>query len=94
MGVAVSDILAALRAHAAAHPTDVQTVRESLQVRAELDAYAELARLAKRWRRRQCAERAIPVPFTRNPTLRGFAPVLLEEEPFLLERRITSARTR
>lgn len=85
----MNDVLSALRAHAAAHPTDVQTVRETLQMQAELDAYAALAKLAKRWRLRQYAARALDVPFTRNRTLRGFAPPVLDEEPFLLQRRIT-----
>jgi hypothetical protein len=63
------DLLSRLRAHAAANPTDVATVCETV-------------------RRANAEER-------RPSTLRGFAmPVQTDEEPFLLTRRITSARTR
>jgi hypothetical protein len=63
-----ADLLSRLRAYAAANPTDVATVCETVRYAAE--------------------ER-------RPSTLRGFVmPVQTDEEPFLLTRRITSARTR
>jgi hypothetical protein len=73
-----AELLSRLRAYAAANPTDVATVCETVR-----HANAEERR-----------ERAKPMPAA-TPTLRGFVmPVQTDEEPFLLTRRITSARTR
>jgi len=74
------ELLSRLRAYAAANPGDVKTICETVA-------------LMNAERRR---ERAKPEP-SRTPTLRGLvAPLVYEvdEEPFLLTRRITSARTR
>ena len=92
----MSALLERLRQYARLNPTDVATVRETVRAGAELDAMRELDALALKWRRRQDAERrrlraeskaTVHALLTR--TLRGFTAPQLEEEPFLLQRRIT-----
>jgi hypothetical protein len=92
------DLLSRLRAYAAANPTDVSVVAETARQGAELDAYRELAVISRRWRLRNDAAKRVARAECRATvhalmvrTLRGGmrAPVL-EEEPFLLARRLTT----
>lgn len=89
-------LLDSLRAYAAANPTDVHTVHGVIQDNAELEAMQALDRLALKWRRRQDAERRrlraeckATVHTALVRTLRGVQAPSLEEQPFLLQRRIT-----
>lgn len=103
MGLLMNDLLQRLRAYAAANPTDVAVVRGVIQDNAELEALRELDQLALKWRRRQDAEKRKLRAESRATvhallvrTLRGVQAPRLEEreQPFLLQRRITCARTR
>ncbi len=91
----MSDLLQRLRAYAAANPTDVKVIAETIQPAAELDAYEALARLSSKWRKRASAaadgqaiidytERAV----RRCQTLRGLQAPTLDHEPFPLTRRV------
>lgn len=80
-----------LRAYAAAHPTDVQFVSEAVRQHAEIEAYAALAHLAMRWRRRQDAERRrlraesqATVYAALARTLQGMSAPRFDHEPFPL----------
>lgn len=92
----MSALLDRLRAYAAANPTDVQTVHGVIQDNAELEAMRALDALALKWRRRQDAERRrlraeskATVYAALSRTIRGMPAPQIEEEPFLLQRRIT-----
>ncbi len=80
----MSDLLQRLRAYAAANPTDVKVIAETIHHAAELEAYEALARLSAKWRKRN-APASIPM---RNRTLRGFRAPSLDHEPFPLTRRV------
>lgn len=92
----MSALLDRLRAYAAANPTDVAVVRETVRANAEIEAMWALETLSNKWRRRQDAARrrlrveskaTVHALLTR--TLRGIQAPVLEEEPFLLQRSIT-----
>lgn len=92
----MSALLSRLRAYAAANPTDVAVIAETVRQGAELDAYRELAQLSRRWRLRNDAAKRVARSECRATvhalmvrTLRGGmrAPVF-EEEPFPLVRRL------
>lgn len=86
------DTLARLRAYAAAHPTDVQVVRETIQWDAEMVAYRQLSALARRWRARARKERCANEAESRaivnallSRTLRGMQAPAHLREPYLHE---------
>lgn len=90
----MTELLARLRAYAAANPTDVQTIACGTRDMAEIEAYRELARLSARWRRRQNAERrvlraasALPVYAALNRTIQGMPTPQLDHDPFPLVNR-------
>jgi hypothetical protein len=76
-------VLESLRAYAAAHPTDVKVVVETIQMQAELEAYAAQAQLRRKW-----AQRNTPAPARRSVTQRGLQASVPVEVPFLLTRRV------
>ncbi len=71
-----ADLLAAARAASA--PAPVSVVAYTATEIAERQAYAELAVLARRWRKRNTAERVLRA---------------LEAQPFMLTRRLAAATT-
>jgi hypothetical protein len=90
----VSALLERLRAYAAANPTDVAVVAETVRQGAEIAAYEALAELSGRWRRRQdaeCrrarAEAKSTVHALLVRTLRGVQAPTLDHEPFPLVNR-------
>lgn len=90
----MSALLERLRAYAAANPTDVAVVTETVRAAAELDAYRELSQLAMRWRRRNDAEKRraraeakATVHAMLVRTLRGMQAPSLDHEPFPLVNR-------
>ena len=94
----MSALLERLRAYARLNPTDVATVRETVRAGAELGAMRELDALALKWCRRQNAERRrlraeskATVHALLVRTIRGMQVPQFDEEPFLLQRRITRA---
>lgn len=83
-----------LRAYAASHPTDVAVVSETVRQTAEIEAYAALAQLSLRWRRRQDGERRrlraesrATVYAALSRTIRGMPTPKLDHEPFPLVNR-------
>jgi hypothetical protein len=87
-------LLDRLRAYAAANPTDVAVVSGAVRDGAEIEAYAALAQLSRRWRLRQDAERRrlraqsrATVHAAAARTLRGLPAPRLDHEPFPLVNR-------